>query len=615
MGGTGVDDKPLARAARLITERSTAFCTILLLAGSLGLLGVPLAARKAYFDENALLPGVSHLAVTRGGEAAQQAAEAFMRRAWVALEGGNRTAGGWQGWLAEEMAGLGLPSQVYEGPDGCFTSVGTLQPPRGDNKEALVLATPAWAEGGGAAGAMALAAGYQLLSALKGVAWLAKNIIWLAPEGSCGVAGNTAVASWLASYYGLPQPSNRLRRAGRIQQALVIEVSPSGGGKLSSFEVLMQGPWGELPNLDLVHLAAWSARRYTSLPVNLPSTLKGAERLLAPAAQVYAQQLAGMAGFLGLQLSGRSTGAHSPFRSYGADAVTLRAVLTPSPHPAQALSGARAVSRLAEASESVLHSCSNLLEALHHSYNQYVLLGPEHFVTPEVYLAPAGLLLLSLGIKAAAVQADDGRSPPSPWWAAIASTVAVHFLSWAAAACASIPQPAELAARLLRDTSDILGIEAAALAVPPELLGGTVAAAAAVAGMILCVSLCSSSSWRKTKVAMLTLLTAESAAAGCCNWVVAWTVLVAIAPSALLCCPWRRGAPSCRGPSALHRFSAAVAALGAPAVMALAAFWASTRDGEWEDGWRESLSGLVFMGSVLFLPSWCSVVGVGIATP
>ena len=46
-----------------------------------------------------------------------------------------------------------------------------------------------------------------------------------------------------------------------------------------------------------------------------------------------------------------------------------------------------------------MHSCSNLLEAFHHSYNMYSMLGSERFITPEAYLVPAGLILAALCIQ------------------------------------------------------------------------------------------------------------------------------------------------------------------------------------------------------------------------
>lgn len=48
--------------------------------------------------------------------------------------------------------------------------------------------------------------------------------------------------------------------------------------------------------------------------------------LAAPHA-AFLGRLARLAGFLGLQLSGQPLGAHAAFRSYGADAVSLRPVL------------------------------------------------------------------------------------------------------------------------------------------------------------------------------------------------------------------------------------------------------------------------------------------------
>ena len=54
--GMKTDEKPLVRLSALIIRNSTAICTTLLLCGALGLLAAPLASRKMFFDENAMLP-------------------------------------------------------------------------------------------------------------------------------------------------------------------------------------------------------------------------------------------------------------------------------------------------------------------------------------------------------------------------------------------------------------------------------------------------------------------------------------------------------------------------------------------------------------------------------
>ena len=54
--GVKSDEKPLVRLSALIIRNSTVICTALLLCGALGLFAAPLASRKMFFDENAMLP-------------------------------------------------------------------------------------------------------------------------------------------------------------------------------------------------------------------------------------------------------------------------------------------------------------------------------------------------------------------------------------------------------------------------------------------------------------------------------------------------------------------------------------------------------------------------------
>ena len=61
--------------------------------------------------------------------------------------------------------------------------------------------------------------------------------------------------------------------------------------------------------------------------------------------------------------------------------------------------------------ESIVRSCSNLLEAFHHSYNMYAMLGAESFVTPEAYLVPAVLILAAFCIQVMLPPRADASRP------------------------------------------------------------------------------------------------------------------------------------------------------------------------------------------------------------
>jgi len=61
--------------------------------------------------------------------------------------------------------------------------------------------------------------------------------------------------------------------------------------------------------------------------------------------------------------------------------------------------------------EQMIHSCSNLLERFHQSFFLWVLIDEGHFLPPEKYLAPAGVLLLPLLVRAV-VMWYAGMYPP-----------------------------------------------------------------------------------------------------------------------------------------------------------------------------------------------------------
>mmetsp|Transcript_40511 Transcript_40511/g.114746 ORF Transcript_40511/g.114746 Transcript_40511/m.114746 type:complete len:705 (-) Transcript_40511:134-2248(-) len=686
------DEKPITRLGRALLQRSSVACTLLLLAGSLGLLCAPLAEKKMFFDENALLPGAAVVGVNKAASA-PQASDGRLRAAQSALAASNNTHT-WQQWLTQQMRELSLSSQTFTGASGCMSAVGVLEPDRGDGKEAIVLVTPVWAPPTALtqpSGAPVLAAALGLLAHLRGVAWLSKSIILVAPDASCGFAGSTAVGEWLAEYHGPPpmtavhqmqQQGGRMLRGGRIQQALVVEMPPGSEGSLDRFEVLMQGPWGETPNLDIVHLTAWTARRYTGLPVDLATDHLGHNFLqeavqplltklgvppLSPGHLAYAQKLIGMGGFIALQLSGSSTGSHSPFHARGADAVTLRAVADAPARPqGTKLPGYKTAMKLSEVMEVVVHSCSNLVEALHHSYKMYAMLGAHHFVTPEVYLVPTVLIVLAFLIQAAAVkQVDSGAGErhcsshlagnASGWAAAITAVLLIHVCCWVALAGAIRWQAEPIPPSWLA-TASRLGVPASATQAINNplalLLLRATAAAAFLAAPCLALLTGRKAPWKKVKVTMLALLTAECTAVLCANWAVAFVTALVLAPAALLCCPWTLLGPETRSchlqqganetpatacswgaDKLLRRAAAAATACAAPALMT-AAVWVTTAYRLHVLGPQSSspsakqlphpamltavageASGLAVAGLMLFLPAWYTVLCIGISCP
>ena len=119
------------------------------------------------------------------------------------------------------------------------------------------------------------------------------------------------------------------------------------------------------------------------------------------------------------QALGYSSGNHAAFKAFRVEAISLIAA----PERVLALktrtSGTEGnpgwsshdIVRYGRTVEQMIHSCSNLLERFHQSFFLWVLIDEGHFLPPEKYLAPAGVLLLPLLVRAV-VMWYAGMYPP-----------------------------------------------------------------------------------------------------------------------------------------------------------------------------------------------------------
>ena len=145
--------------------------------------------------------------------------------------------------------------------------------------------------------------------------------------------------------------------------------------------------------------------------------LQMAEELVMPAYLV--QRARNLRKSLVSQALGHRSGNHAAFKAFKIEALSLVAA----PERFLALGdgagehlweralgdGAgeqlweRAVERYGQVAEQTLHSVSNLLERFHQSFFLWVLIDESSFLPPEKYFAPAGVLLLSLVVRAASL--------------------------------------------------------------------------------------------------------------------------------------------------------------------------------------------------------------------
>ncbi len=165
-----------------------------------------------------------------------------------------------------------------------------------------------------------------------------------------------------------------------------------------------------------------------------------AETALMPPMLV--RQARSLRGNLVSQALGQPTGNHAAFKAFKIEALSLVAA------PDRVLAGqalldapgasagggslnVHDVTRYGQVVEQVVRSCSNLLERFHQSFFLWVLIDETHFLPPEKYLAPAGVILLAPIARAIALWL--AASQRHEWRAAELSLVLLAYLTGAAA--------------------------------------------------------------------------------------------------------------------------------------------------------------------------------------
>ncbi|WIA12567.1 hypothetical protein OEZ85_006228 [Tetradesmus obliquus] len=433
------------------------------------------------FDENALLAGSARPTVRSKSPEAYQDGRAFAASLQDSLFSGQPFAAALQQQLRQQLrvqvynhtftaASSGLSSSSSR---TCTNVHAVLSSRRGDGKEALLLATPINHQATStdfeqdASGALlALALGAALLRHLGSSApWLAKEVLWLLPDASCGLV--PALQAWADAYQRpvlLPPASSpagpglaHFGRAGVLQQGLLLEL-PSGAG--NRLQVSLEGHEGLLPKLDLFWLIRWYCYSYVRAPVELTHmgwtfALPGSGQPAAAAATHLNSLLSLLTGssgsavhpallalqqhvlkfttacqFMWRQARGLPTGGHAPFKDLMADVATLR-VLVKDPQgfvagpvgftgatgnakrsvvssssgvrPQAVLGSDELLAQLCDAVELLLRSCSGLVERFHHSLFLYVLTDLEHYVSVERYIGPLAALVCVLALQVTAI--------------------------------------------------------------------------------------------------------------------------------------------------------------------------------------------------------------------
>ena len=166
-------------------------------------------------------------------------------------------------FLQSKLEDIGLDTQLHD----LGTSTGAnlwclLRSPRADGTTAMVITARypdhLMTEGGnsGSDAARALHSTAFLVSFLDYLStthWLSKDVIAVFTPSSA--PQHSALDSWLASYHGASSGTPGMQRAD-IWTALCIDLPPAA---FSTLLIGIEGPNGQLPNLDLVNAAVSSA--------------------------------------------------------------------------------------------------------------------------------------------------------------------------------------------------------------------------------------------------------------------------------------------------------------------------------------------------------------------
>ncbi|KAG0677135.1 Glycosyl phosphatidyl inositol protein transamidase complex subunit [Pichia californica] len=276
--------------------------------------------------------------------------------------------------LDELLTSMGYKTEILDFKD---PETGIVKPtlyaiyhvPKGDDTEAMVLATP-WYNPDDKYNVNAIALTLGLARYFHRLSIWAKNIIIVFPED-----GDAVLRNWVDAYH-----TTLDNTGGSIEAAIVLDC-PSSSDNIGYIELDYAGINGQLPNLDLVNTAVMVSENE-----NIKISING-----APLGQLWTNDLFSRIyslfyGIFTIAGAGISKSLDSQcFSGWNVQAITFRAV-----------EGDRNdITSFGRAIESTFRSVNNLLEKFHQSYFFYLMLAPRLFVSVGMYLPAGGLEFIS----------------------------------------------------------------------------------------------------------------------------------------------------------------------------------------------------------------------------
>ena len=398
--GLMTDPKTQATVSRLISKYYFALSILFYIIGIVYMLSLahyPLNA-GTYFSENALLPAL----VEREYRSERDTKTYIEELGDVAR---NTPKGAIpKEWLYTKFLELGL--DVYnqnftvshpfmetikprEGVTRFKTITGTnvygiLRAPRLSGTEAIVLTVP-YRSGKQMALKGSTNHGIGLMLSLanyfrKHTYW-SKDIIFLVVEHE-----EVGMRAWLESYHDTKseyiKSSLMSGRSGSVMGAINLEL---GSDSVDHIDIKIEGPNGQLPNLDLFNLAVKLCKR-EGVQVTFQNRPDATQNLWHRY-EGFRHNMKTMLMNMAHQAAGKPTGIHGLFLQYHIEALTLKGYASQSRRAASIMYVGRVL-------EGMTRSINNLLERLHQSFFFYVLPSTDRYVSIGLYMPPFGCLMM-----------------------------------------------------------------------------------------------------------------------------------------------------------------------------------------------------------------------------
>lgn len=246
--------------------------------------------------------------------------------------------------------------------------------PKGDDTEAMVLATP-WFNPEGKSNINGIALSLGLSRYLRRLSIWAKNIILVFPED-----GDLVLKNWVDAYH-----TTLDNTGGSIESAIVLDF-PSSSDYFGYIDLEYSGVNGQLPNLDLVNTAVMVSDN-EAIKVSINGSPYG--QLWTD--DYYSRAYSLINGIFQIAGAGITNSLNSEaFSGWNIQAITIHA-----------RDGDRNdITNLGRVIESTFRSVNNLLEKFHQSFFFYLLLSPKYFVSVGMYLPAGGLAAASFVLAA-----------------------------------------------------------------------------------------------------------------------------------------------------------------------------------------------------------------------